>query len=118
MKSRSRVVIKLSLFLFALFFYYLATCQSIAWEKNINLSENLSLLGGSVHSGDVLVDLVSYGNKIFAYSTKQIIVLNTSNQVLAQIDLPGNFGKFNPVFYYHKGGGVETNLMAVNEADG
>ena len=118
MNHKSLFIIKPSLVLLIVFFFYNVSSQSITWDKNINLSENLSQVGGPEYAGDVIVDLVSYNNKIYVYSTKKIIVLNTSNQVLAQIDLPGYFGKFNPVFYYHRGGGVESNLMAINEADG
>ena len=85
--------------------------QTIEWDHNINLSDD-------ENTGDIVFDIIQANNKIFVYSAKEILVYDAlNNDLIDEINLPGYYGKFNPIYFHYSIYVCDINVMAFNQAD-
>ncbi|MEA3476603.1 MAG: hypothetical protein U9R60_00360, partial [Bacteroidota bacterium] len=89
-----------------------ARSQHLSFVENIKVSPDGS-------TNDLVIDIIEAGGNIFVYSAKSILVYSSSNyQLIHQIDLPGEFGKFRPVFLNYKAHIGDPQLMTYSTDNG
>jgi len=71
-------------------------------QQNITLDQNFKL-PNNAYGGNIVVDLLEINGKIFAYSTKKVIVYSaTSLNELGTIDISNHMSKYNPLYFYER----------------